>query len=93
MAGLMRGASEVEVAVAVKVLSSYVLEVTFADGAVRTVDVEPLLHGPMFEALRAPKFFARAEIDEELGTVVWPNGADISPEFLYRGAPEPTSAG
>jgi len=38
-----------------------------------------------FEPLRDPELFSRAVIDTELGTVVWPNGADLSPEFLYRG--------
>ena len=64
------------------VVEDYVLEITFADGAIRRVDVEPLLHGEMFEPLRSPSLFRQVIVDKELGTVVWPNGADLSPEFL-----------
>ena len=57
------------------------LRVVFNDGTENTIDFAPWLDGPMFEALRAPDFFARYFIDG--GTVVWPNGASIAPETLY----------
>ena len=68
----------------VKTEEPYVLHITFSDGTRRVVDVEPLLFGEMFEPLRDPEFFRRVRVDPELGTVVWPNGADLSPEFLYE---------
>lgn len=34
--------------------------------------------------LQNPAYFARVEVDEELGTIAWPNGADIAPETLHR---------
>jgi hypothetical protein len=74
-----------EVVVSVKVLRPYVLEVTFADGAVREVDMEAELWGEMFEPLRDPAVFAQATVDPDLQTVVWPNGADICPDVLYWG--------
>ena len=72
----------VDVVTDVSVPRPYVLDVTFADGARRRIDVEPQLYGEMFEPLRDPELFAQVSVDPVLGTVVWPNGADLSPEFL-----------
>lgn len=60
----------------------YTLRVTFADGLVRDVDLEPELWGPVFEPLRDPSLFRAATVDPQLGTVVWPNGADMDPDVL-----------
>ena len=79
----------IETVVAVRVLRPYVLDVTFEDGAKRQVDMEPLLWGEVFQPLWDPDFFAQASVDPELGTVAWPNGADIAPEFLYYGTETP----
>ncbi len=68
---------------AVRVHRRYVLDVKFDDGSCRRVDVEPLLFGEAFEPLRDPRFFRKVSVDPELGTIIWPNGADISPEYLY----------
>lgn len=38
----------------------------------------------VFAPLVDPAYFARVELDEKLGTIVWPNGADIAPETLHR---------
>ena len=78
--------------VSVRVPKPYILEITRTDGVRREVDVEPELWGPVFEPLPDPAFFAQASVDSELGTVVWPNGADLAPEFLYYGDENPWSA-
>lgn len=72
------------IVVGLKVIRPYILEVTFDDGVRRTVDVESQLHGEVFDPLRDPALFIQANVDPVLGTVVWPNGADLSPEFLYE---------
>jgi hypothetical protein len=72
-----------EIVTAVRVIEPYVLEVRFADGVRRQIDVEPVLHGPIFEPLRDTTLFEEVQVDPVLGTIVWPNGADLSPEYLY----------
>ncbi len=68
----------------VTVLSRYVLELTFSNGEVRVVDVEDSLWGPAFEPLlKDYRLFTAVRVDDDAGTIVWPNGADLSPEGLY----------
>ncbi|MGQ0777667.1 MAG: DUF2442 domain-containing protein [Pseudonocardiales bacterium] len=71
----------------VRVLSRYILELTFDTGEVKVLDVEPLLNGPIFAELRRDyALFRQVRVDDEAGTVVWPNGADLSPRTLYSRA-------
>ena len=37
----------------------------------------------MFEPLREPEEFRKVTVDPELGTIVWPNGADLDPDVLH----------
>jgi hypothetical protein len=62
----------------------FIIEFTFADGLRREIDFGPFLHGPLFEPLRSIDLFLKFVVDKELGTIVWPNGADIAPETLYH---------
>jgi hypothetical protein len=71
-------------------LDPYVVRVVFADGEVRDVDIEPLLEGPVFAALRDPTAFAQVQVDAYSETIVWPTGADLDPDVLY-GIAEPAS--
>jgi Protein of unknown function (DUF2442). len=72
-------------------LAPYVVRVVFADGAVRDADIEPLLGGEVFAPLRDRSEFERVMVDEELGTIAWPNGADLDPDVLY-GLEQPASS-
>lgn len=69
-----------------RVLPGYRLDLWFEDGVVGVVDLSRELWGEVFEPLRDEHRFAAAEVDAKLGTVVWPNGADFSPEFLRERA-------
>lgn len=61
----------------------YTLVVRFDDGFERTIDFEPILLGPLFGPLRDLRLFRQARVDGDLGTIVWPSGADIDPGVLY----------
>ena len=71
-----------------KACGAHSLDLTFKDGTRKRVNLLPLLEGPVFEPLRDPKYFATVELDSVAGTVVWPNGANIAPETLYKLASE-----
>jgi Protein of unknown function (DUF2442) len=68
----------------VDVLRHGVLCVTFADGTTGEVDVLERMRGPVFDEAGHARGFARASIDGETGTVVWPGGADLAPDTLYE---------
>lgn len=56
----------------------------FADGVAGEVDLDRLVRWEgVFEPLRDPRRFASVRVDVELGTVVWPGGADMDPDVLY----------
>lgn len=77
----------------VRVLARYIVEFTFADGAVKVIDLEPHLWGAMFAPLvNDYDLFCRVDADEEAGTVVWPNGAALPPRMLYAEAKVATPA-
>jgi hypothetical protein len=67
----------------VEVQPPFGLRVSFDDGVVREVDLEAELWGPVFEPLKDPAVFAQVRVDHELGTVVWPTGADLDPLVLH----------
>ncbi|MCL4839053.1 MAG: DUF2442 domain-containing protein [Thermoanaerobaculia bacterium] len=69
--------------VAVRLLSGYTLHLRFADGTEGDLDLAGELWGPVFEPLKDPARFAEVRVHPELHTLVWPNGADFAPEFLY----------
>lgn len=64
-------------------VKDYVLEVVFEDGAERMIDLEPILVGPIFGALRDRSLFKQVRLDRDFGALEWPNGADIDPAVLY----------
>jgi hypothetical protein len=73
----------------VEYVSGYKLRLGFDDGSMRVVDLAPHLDGEIFEPLKDLRVFRTAKLNPDLDTVVWENGADMAPEFLYEiGVPD-----
>lgn len=77
--------------VEIQPLPIFRLWVRFLDGSSGTVDLSHELWGSMFEPLTNPNVFDQVRVDPELETVVWPNGADLAPEYLYQMAQQTPS--
>ncbi|MCK9505280.1 MAG: DUF2442 domain-containing protein [Porticoccaceae bacterium] len=65
-----------------KYVIDYKIWVAFDDGTSGEIDLDGVLNGPVFEPLKEIAIFRKVSVDPELETVVWPNGADLAPEFL-----------
>ncbi len=66
-----------------EIVKGFHVQLTFTDGSQRVVDLSSYLRGPVFEEIRQdPLIFRALQVDPELGTLVWPNGADIDPDVL-----------
>jgi hypothetical protein len=75
----------------VEPLADHRLRLCFEDGAEGEVDLSARAWRGVFAPLQDQDFFAQVRLDQELGTIVWPNGADIAPETLHRWVVEPGS--
>ncbi len=70
----------------VKTLKDFWVQLEFSDGTRKEIDLEPYLHGPIFDLIRTdPQVFGSVKVDNRMGTIVWDNGADIDPDVLYYG--------
>jgi len=67
-----------------KFIKEYTLYLRFSDGSEGEVDLERDLDGEIFEPLKDILYFKNFTVNQELHTVVWPNGADFAPEFLHE---------
>ena len=65
------------------IVASHTLRLRFDDGSEQTINFLPILAGELFGPLRDPSLFNQVRIDQEAGTVVWPNGADFDPATLH----------
>lgn len=67
-----------------KYLHDYVIWLRFNDGTEGEADLSGELEGEIFEPLRDLDKFRSFKVDPILQTIVWDNGADLAPEFLYE---------
>lgn len=69
-----------------KPLEAFQVQLEFTDGTTKQVDLQPYLHGSIFEPIRNDlQMFRAMKVDAQMGTIVWDNGADIDPDVLYEG--------
>lgn len=70
--------------VAVRPLGGHRLFLSFDDGTEGEVDLDRFIRfDGVFAHIAAPAAFAAVRVDPELGTIVWPNGADLCPDVLH----------
>ena len=67
----------------VKVVGDHRLLLVFEDGVRGEIDAAGWEWHGVFEPLQDPRYFARVALDEDVGAIGWPNGADVAPETLH----------
>jgi hypothetical protein len=66
-----------------KIIKDYTIKVVFDDLKNGIIDLRKYLGKGIFKELLDKKKFRQMKVDAELGTICWPNGADIAPDRLY----------
>jgi hypothetical protein len=69
--------------VSFEIVTTYTLKVRFDDETEQTINFQPVLAGDLYRPLRDPSLFNQVQIDPEVHTLVWPNGADFDPATLH----------
>lgn len=64
-------------------IEDYKVRVSFNNGREGVADLTDALTGSVFESLKAQSAFSTFSVDAELETIVWSNGADLAPEYIY----------
>ena len=64
-------------------VKDYQIHVRFDDGTEKVVDLQGELEGEVFEPLKDVEFFKQVRVDHDSDTIVWENGADFAPDFLF----------
>ena len=65
-------------------LGGYQLHLCFEDGVHGVVDPGTVIRFRGIVApLQDPRYFEQVRVDKDLGSVSWPNGADVDTDVLY----------
>ena len=68
----------------VHALPLYRLYLRFEDGIEGPIDLTQIIpFVGIFAPLQDPTYFATVQVNPELGTIFWDNGADLAPDVLY----------
>ncbi|MBJ7899432.1 MAG: DUF2442 domain-containing protein [Cyanobacteria bacterium RI_101] len=70
--------------IAVQPLPNYQLYLRFEDNQEGIINIQQQIEFKgVFSPLSDPNYFAQVTVNPELGTIQWPNGADLDPDVLY----------
>ena len=65
-------------------VAPFTLSIQFDDCTSQIIDFLPVLKGELYGPLQEPTLFDQVRIDQEVHTLVWPNGADFDPAILHN---------
>ena len=65
------------------IVRPYTIRVEFEDNTHQVIDFQPILAGNFYGPLRDLQLFNQVRLDQEVHTLVWPNGADFDPATLH----------
>lgn len=65
------------------IVAPYTLRVEFEDHTHQIINFRPILAGNLYGPLRDLNVFNQVQLDPEVHTLVWPNGADFDPATLH----------
>ncbi|MFH1563160.1 MAG: DUF2442 domain-containing protein [Nitrospirota bacterium] len=66
-----------------QIVAPYTLQVQFDDNTEQIINFYPIFDGEMYSPLRNLSLFNQVQVDPEVHTLVWPNGADFDPATLH----------
>jgi hypothetical protein len=66
-----------------QIVDDYTLQIDFDDRTKRLINFQPILFGPLFGPLCDLDLFNQVKLNQDIGTLTWPTGADIDPIVLH----------
>lgn len=66
-----------------EIVAPFTLRIEFDDSTWQRINFQPVLTGELYGPLRDLSLFNQVQIDPEVHTLVWPNGADFDPATLH----------
>lgn len=67
-----------------QIVAPFTLSIQFDDQTKQIINFQPVLVGELYGPLGNLMFFNQVQIDPEVNTLIWPNGADFDPATLHN---------
>jgi hypothetical protein len=74
---------DIFVVTAFEIVAPYTLRIKFDDASEQVINFWPMLRGALYAPLRNLAVFNQVRLDEEEGTLIWPNEAAFDPATLH----------